>query len=354
MSGINIHTASLRRTLRAGEACGIDPVEVCQTAGIPQPVTQSILCPPDQLPLPSVVNQSHVLKRVPFGYHDSLWSCLSYRLTDMKLCLATITNFPAEGFGPIAFAAMTAPTLYEGIRQVLGHYLVLTNTGYWEERAAADEVTFIWHRKVKSSTEHSANIANILGVGKGAATAAGPYAPVIDCYNFKSDKPTQGPDLADELGVAVRFNAAEDSFTIRREKLDIIPPLANSPMNAFFVAMLRKEIAELPLDGDIVVQLRDLLAQRQDFSDLTLDMLSDELKVSPRTLHRRLAAMNTSFSAELDDARKTRALKLVTTSNESMLNIAYALGFSSPGAFTRAFKRWYQATPMQLRQKVTA
>ncbi len=349
----NAHTISIRRALIGGEACGVDPIEVCEAAHLPDSVLPSLLGGSAVLAeAPSEKKRSAANNLLPYSYYSAVWSYLTSRVPETKLSLTAIDKFCPEGFGPICFAAVTAPTLYDSIRQVLSHFIVLTNRGVWEERVSADEVTFIWRSKVNCSAESSTGFANILGTCRGIERVAGSYAPVIKRYHFKLEKPSNGPDLSSELDVEVRFGVKEDSFTVSRDKLDIIPPFSNSPMNAFFIKTLKKEVSDLHLERDIVVQLRDLMSQLSDFSDVTLDSLSDELKVSSRTLHRRLDLLDTSFSSELDDARKARALKLITTGNESMLDIAYSLGFSSSSSFTRAFKRWYQATPLEIRQKV--
>ena len=193
--------------------------------------------------------------------------------------------------------------------------------------------------------------ANILCVGCALDNIAGPNGPVVARYNFKGDRPRFGPCLEAELGAQVCFNMPEDSFTVRRDDLEAPPPYSHEGMNAHFVDLLQKELASVQFNNDPVVQLREFLASTKDLSNVSLELLSDALKTSSRTLHRRLVASNTTYSAELDNARKTRALTLVTTTNESLVNIGYSLGFSSPGAFTRAFKRWYNAAPMQVRKK---
>lgn len=56
-----------------------------------------------------------------------------------------------------------------------------------------------------------------------------------------------------------------------------------------------------------------------------------------------------SFQKLLDDARRRRALELISTTSMSIQQIAQILGYTDPAAFTRAFKRWTGERPSDLR-----
>ncbi len=328
----------------------MDPQEVCRVAGLPQNVASSIIRPISHGEPPAEVGFANDLKHVPFRFHNSLWECLTDRVMGAGMCLETVRSFPTESYGPISYAGMTAPNLHDSVMQVLGHYLVLTNSGYWEKRDLGRDIMFVWHRLATSRGESAANIANILCVGCALDNIASTPEPIVRRYHFKGDKPSVGPSLECEFGVQMLFNKTEDAFIVSKEDLERPPPFAHAGMNSHFVGLLKKEMSELCLGQDLVTKLRERLSHMQDFSDVSLASLSDELNVSSRTLHRRLVAANTHFSVELDDARKARALTLVTTTNQTLVNVALSLGFSNPGAFTRAFKRWFGCSPQQLRQ----
>ena len=51
--------------------------------------------------------------------------------------------------------------------------------------------------------------------------------------------------------------------------------------------------------------------------------------------------------ALLRDSRRALAVQLLARGDHSVKQIAQALGFSSPGCFHRAFRRWLGATPRE-------
>ncbi len=73
------------------------------------------------------------------------------------------------------------------------------------------------------------------------------------------------------------------------------------------------------------------------------------LGTNPRTLQRRLAAAETSYSELVDDVRFQKACRLLENEKLTIAETASALGYSYPAHFTRAFVRWTGMTPRQYR-----
>jgi AraC-like DNA-binding protein len=71
---------------------------------------------------------------------------------------------------------------------------------------------------------------------------------------------------------------------------------------------------------------------------------------STRALQRRLASEGTTYAHLVDDTRRELALAHVREARYSLTEIAYLLGFATPGTFTRAFLRWTGAAPSEHRR----
>jgi len=76
-----------------------------------------------------------------------------------------------------------------------------------------------------------------------------------------------------------------------------------------------------------------------------LPAIAKELRLSTRTLKRKLADRGTTFSAIVDDVRRQRALLLLDDRALSIGEIAARLGYTELANFTRAFRRWTGTTP---------
>lgn len=97
----------------------------------------------------------------------------------------------------------------------------------------------------------------------------------------------------------------------------------------------------------VTARLRDLLE-----ADLERAWRSEDaahaLGLSESTLRRKLSKENTSFSQELRDARLSKALMLIQTTDRSLAEIAFASGFSSQSRFNEAFKARFAVSPRNL------
>lgn len=90
------------------------------------------------------------------------------------------------------------------------------------------------------------------------------------------------------------------------------------------------------------LKVRELLS-----ADLgrTLGEVAGRLHMSPRTLMRRLRGEGLSFQGIKDELRRDLAILDLARAELSLGEIGYALGFSSPAVFHRAFRHWTGMTP---------
>ena len=79
-------------------------------------------------------------------------------------------------------------------------------------------------------------------------------------------------------------------------------------------------------------------------------VVAAKLRISERTLTRRLVAAGTSFPEMLDELRHQLALRYVAAPDLSLTQVAFLLGYANRPAFSSAFKRWSGITPTAMRQ----
>ena len=77
----------------------------------------------------------------------------------------------------------------------------------------------------------------------------------------------------------------------------------------------------------------------------SFETLALNLNMSAQTLRRRLKVEGTSYPMIKDEIRRDMAIEYLLKSNDSIADIASALGFSEPRSFTRAFKHWTGVSP---------
>jgi AraC-like DNA-binding protein len=80
-----------------------------------------------------------------------------------------------------------------------------------------------------------------------------------------------------------------------------------------------------------------------------MDATARDLGMSARSLRRRLSEERAVYADLVEEARANCAKRMLTDPHASVQEAAYAMGFASPTAFARAFKRWTGVSPSAYR-----
>ncbi|OUS30118.1 hypothetical protein A9Q99_06450 [Gammaproteobacteria bacterium 45_16_T64] len=100
------------------------------------------------------------------------------------------------------------------------------------------------------------------------------------------------------------------------------------------------------------VEVRNYLSVHLKDPSLTSKVaVADFLKITPRTLTRKLSQENTTFLLLLDELKLLAAKNALAQTNTPISKIAYEIGFNDPQTFSRAFKRWTGISAREYRQK---
>ena len=103
-------------------------------------------------------------------------------------------------------------------------------------------------------------------------------------------------------------------------------------------------------DFGLVFRLRRSLRTLLTTEAASGDEVAKLLSMHRRTLDRRLRREGTTFQQVLDEIRFEAACQLLDTARIPITEIAASLGYAETSAFSRAFRRWSGATPLERRQ----
>jgi AraC-like DNA-binding protein len=115
-----------------------------------------------------------------------------------------------------------------------------------------------------------------------------------------------------------------------------------------------KYLKSLYQQDDIAGQLKRKLADLLARGEANTDAACRALRLSRRTLQRRLKAEKTSYQRILREVRAELAVNYLRDARLKSLEIAMLLGYSNISSFTTAFKSWYNMPPSEYRQKFLA
>lgn len=120
------------------------------------------------------------------------------------------------------------------------------------------------------------------------------------------------------------------------------------------IEQAEKYLRSLHAQDNIAGQLKRKLAELLATGEANADAACRALKLSRRTLQRRLRAEKTSFQKILNEVRADLAARYLSDERLKVLEVAMLLGYSSISSFTTAFKSWYDLPPAEWRQKFLA
>jgi len=112
-----------------------------------------------------------------------------------------------------------------------------------------------------------------------------------------------------------------------------------------------KSLRSLSAQDDIAGELKRKLAGLMAQGEANADAACRALRLSRRTLQRRLRAEKTSFQKVLQEVRSVLAIDYLSDDRLKSIEIAMLLGYSNISTFTTAFKSWHDIPPVQYRQQ---
>ena len=148
----------------------------------------------------------------------------------------------------------------------------------------------------------------------------------------------------------VEFSAECNSLHINRQQAEKRLTGSNKQL-----AQLNDHIVVRYLAGqskdDIVNRVKTAIIENLGEGVVTESAIAQCLHMSTRNLHRKLAAENTSFKAQLLEIRSELANQYINDATLTLTEISYQLGFSEISSFSRAYKRWTGRSPSEARRE---
>jgi AraC-like DNA-binding protein len=165
--------------------------------------------------------------------------------------------------------------------------------------------------------------------------------------------PGSAPEDATEhvrvLTDVIRWECAMPAMVFPSEALDWPLPQPNPRLAAALAEHADRLLTELLAAERTTRHVREQIAIRLPSGSASIDDVADTLKMSTRTLRRRLVAEGTSFSDQVDLVRRELGIEYVERGDRSLTEIAFLLGFSNLSSFHRAFRRWTGRAPSDVR-----
>lgn len=173
-------------------------------------------------------------------------------------------------------------------------------------------------------------------------------APVLE-ISLDIDEPAYYSRYA-AMFPAIHFAAPGNQLSVQLSHVATPRLQYDEPALRLIVRHFQDIPQETPLS--VTAQVEALL-HSNPLKHAQLDNVAKRLKLSERTLSRRLRAEGTSFRQLLHKTLCQQSAQLLQHSCKSVSELAVQMGYSDTAHFIRAFRQWTGLTPVQYRQQLT-
>ena len=286
--------------------------------------------------------------RLPLTTAASLWSAGSRLTNDANLGLHVAEAIRPGAFGVLGLAIRTSDTLGGGLARLCRCHRFLHDVAQ-VRLAISGERAVLSHRLAIPGGLPRAVAEYVVAawlVTSRQATGTD-WSPLQ--VRFSHAAPEDTAEHRRVFGCPVVFGHECGEMEFARELLDLPLLEANPELQRILEAQVMAALNKLPKGAATTDAVRHHLAAELSKGAPTLKEIAPRLRMSSRTLHRRLEEERTSYRQVLDEVRRELAARHLQERHLAIGEIAFVLGFSEPSAFHRAFKRWTGRAPLHYR-----
>jgi AraC-like DNA-binding protein len=287
--------------------------------------------------------------RVGVAHLGALWDQGSRWRRDLPIRVAE--ELRLDDLGPFTFMLKTAPTAFDAMRLAIDYYPLINDGGTWELRERDGEVEVRWMNLTGARRGVAEGSESIIAHFVRGAREVQREPLALTTIRFTHGARTSVRALEAHFGCRVEHDAPVNSITMPRAQLDGPAVMSNPAMHAFFLPLVERDLEPLRGRKTTARFARREIARRLADGPPSAETIAAALAITERTLRRRLEAEGTSYRALVDDIRRDELHPLVTDRSKSITRIAHELGFSDSSAFARACRRWFGASPSELRAR---
>ncbi len=315
-------------------AAGVDPAPALEAAGL----SADDFTDPDQ--------------RVPHERVVVLWQRAVELTGDADFGLSCSALIQPGDLGVVEYAFRKSRTLGEGLSRVVRYFRIGHDVARLEVTQLGDEVQ-VEHVLPGGRLLPRAAVDFVLAnpvsiVRRATVSAANPRRVYLDY-----PEPEDTSLIERHFECELVFSSGKRAVVYDADEMDVPLRESDPGLSAVLDQHAQQVLEQLPQISTLSDRVRAFMAAQLSGGNPDAQAVAAHLRMSVRTLHRKLADEGTSHKLLLDELRRELSHSLLRQPNVSISEVAFLVGFSEPSAFHRAYKRWTGKTPAQARQALS-
>ncbi|HET8704873.1 MAG TPA: AraC family transcriptional regulator ligand-binding domain-containing protein [Pseudomonadales bacterium] len=146
----------------------------------------------------------------------------------------------------------------------------------------------------------------------------------------------------------VEFNSDQNRMVFSQAQFDLPIKTANALNQRVMVKLCEDELVKVQSHTSLTERIREIISLYLEESP-SIGFVADKLRISERTLRRRLNEEGINFRDLLKDIRHESAEYYLSKTDMRIENIAFRLGYKETANFRKAFKEKTGQSPRQWR-----
>ena len=175
-----------------------------------------------------------------------------------------------------------------------------------------------------------------------------PFTP--DAVYLKHDGKGCKQAYRDHFSTEVHSGSEVNRLTFSADLLDRRLPQADPESSQHMQQQCQMLIARLSNQGKFVDEVRMLVLRRPGCFP-SIEAVAEQMHMSSSTLRRRLKEEGSNYRALLDEIRFELAREYLGETRLPLEEISDLLGYTEPGNFSHAFRRWCGESPRAWRSR---
>jgi AraC-like DNA-binding protein len=277
-----------------------------------------------------------------------LWAAAETLCDDASAGLRFGADGIASGYSVAGLVALHAPTLRAALA-ALGRYKRLTCPEIVEVECAGDEAR-VRYRWLQATGLVPRFLTDMTLASLRELVRQGTTGAVTPRRLELTRRPRDEALLAKHFGCPILFQAPHDAMVFDSSALDARFVTSDAPAFERVLTGVEERLRQGEGFSGSVGEIRVAIARElSEGRAPTITRVARCLRVSPRTLQRRLRHDGTAFQQQLAGVRRTLAQRFLANTELDPVAVAMLLGFAEPNSFARAFRSWERTTPARWR-----
>jgi len=289
--------------------------------------------------------------QVPMTQVAKLWQLAVDATQNNELGLVAASLFQPTYLKGIGLAWMASANLEQGLRRFVEQSQLINSAMQVKLIEQGDELLIQYHSKLAPAQRVKGHPCGIqLGIGfflgmfRIAAAKKIPATGVYFSFAIAGDKKA----YQDFFQCPIHDNQAINGISFSKSLLNEQLPSHDPELAQINEMAVNKHLAAMK-NGETSTKVTKIITELLPTGCANEETVAFKLHLSKRTLQRKLHAEDQSFVQLLSSIRLLLAKQQLEMSSCSITEITYQLGYNSPSAFARAFKKHTNLSPLQYR-----